>query len=367
MESFGMTCNDSGIADTPHQESESMAKRIAFCADGTWDNSNSRSNVYKLYKSLLVSGDQMPFYDDGVGADGNIILKVVEGASGIGLRQKIKDGYTKIAHVYEAGDQIFIFGFSRGAFTARSLAGMIAACGLPTENFSTDLVNKAFEAYEHESQRKNILESLSASAMDAAKITMIGVWDTVGSIGISSVLGGVDPVDDFLDTNLHPNVLNAYHALSIDEKRPQFQPTLWNTASADQTLEQVWFSGYHSDVGGGVSGIPANEKALSDIPLAWMISKASALGLAFDPLVLEALPVPIDPSYALLPLNPPNAGVNQVEPRVIADGATLADSVIVRCQDPSRRPRNLKFVNGALASSYKIATVVKPMQTGVGG
>jgi uncharacterized protein (DUF2235 family) len=344
-----------------------MAKRIAFCADGTWDNAKSQSNVYKLYKSLLVSGDQMPFYDDGVGADGNIILKVVEGASGIGLRQKIKDGYTKIAHVYEAGDQIFIFGFSRGAFTARSLAGMIAACGLPTKDFSNDVVNKAFEAYEHASQRKNILQGLSGNAMDAAKITMVGVWDTVGSIGITSLLGGVDPIDDFLDTNLHPNVLNAYHALSIDEKRPQFQPTLWNTASAGQTLEQVWFSGYHSDVGGGVSGIPANQKALSDIPLAWMISKASALGLEFEAQVMEALPVPIDPSYAVLPLNPPNGGVNQVEPRSIGEGATLADSVLVRCQDPSRRPGNLKFVNGALAPSYRIAPVVKAMQAGARG
>ena len=120
-----------------------MAKRIAFCSDGTWETASSYSNVYRLYKSLLITGDQMPFYDDGVGAVSNIFLKVVEGASGVGLRQKVKDGYTKIAHVYEAGDQIFIFGFSRGAFTARSLAGMIAACGLPTENFSTDLVNGA--------------------------------------------------------------------------------------------------------------------------------------------------------------------------------------------------------------------------------
>jgi uncharacterized protein (DUF2235 family) len=338
-----------------------MAKKIVFCADGTWDDANSRSNVYKFYKSLLVTADQMPFYDDGVGAVSNFILKLVEGAAGIGLRQKVKDGYTKIAHVYGPGDQIFIVGFSRGAYTARALAGMIAACGLPTQNFSNDLVNTAFEAYEHRSQRTEILQSLSKCSMAEAKINMVGVWDTVGSVGLAAVLGGVDPIDDFLDTNLHPNVLNAYHALAIDEKRPQFQPTLWNVASPGQTLEQVWFSGYHSDVGGGVSGIAPGEKALSDIPLAWMISKASALGLQFDPLVTSMLPMPMDPSYALLPLNPPNGGINQVQPRSIADGAVLADSVVIRCQDPARRPHNLKFVNGALAPGYAIASVVKPV------
>jgi uncharacterized protein (DUF2235 family) len=346
-----------------------MTKRIAFCSDGTWDNSSAHSNVYRLYKSLLVAGDQMPFYDDGVGADGNIILKVAEGALGLGIRQKIKDGYTKIAQVYEQGDPIFIFGFSRGAFTARSLAGMIAACGLPTKNFTTDLVNTVWSAYREpdKNKRQKILAGLSGCSMDEnAKITMVGVWDTVGSIGISSAIGGVDIVDDFLDTNLHSNVLNAYHALAIDEKRPQFQPTLWNVATAGQTLEQVWFSGYHSDVGGGVKEIQPGSKTLSDITLAWMIKKASALGLQFDPLVLAALPVPIDRSYALEPLNPPNAGLGQVEPRTIADGATLADSVVVRCQNPALRPRNLKFENGALAASYKIETVVQPLTAGAG-
>src|SRR5579875_683357 len=98
-----------------------MSKRIAFCADGTWDSSTSHTNVYKLYKALLTTGDQVAFYDDGVGADGDPLLKLVGGAFGTGLWKKIKEGYTKIAHAYEAGDQVFLFGFSRGAFTARSL------------------------------------------------------------------------------------------------------------------------------------------------------------------------------------------------------------------------------------------------------
>jgi len=103
------------------------------------DSPAKHTNVYKLYKALLVSANQMPFYDDGVGADGNPISKLLDGAFGTGLWQKIKDGYAKIAQVYEAGDQLYLFGFSRGAYTARSLAGMIAACGLPTKSFTDDL------------------------------------------------------------------------------------------------------------------------------------------------------------------------------------------------------------------------------------
>ena len=117
-----------------------MAKRIVFCSDGTWDSSVKHTNVYSLYKACQVTADQVTFYDDGVGADGNPISRLLGAAFGTGLFQKIKEGYTQIAQVYEAGDSVFLFGFSRGAYTARSLAGMIAACGLPTQNFSDALV-----------------------------------------------------------------------------------------------------------------------------------------------------------------------------------------------------------------------------------
>ena len=100
-----------------------MSKRIAFCADGTWDKADKHTNVYKLYKALKVTADQIPLYDDGVGANGGPLWRLLGGAFGTGLWKKIREGYTKIAHVYEQGDEIFIFGFSRGAYTARSLAG----------------------------------------------------------------------------------------------------------------------------------------------------------------------------------------------------------------------------------------------------
>ena len=136
-----------------------MSKRIVFCADGTWDTSSMNTNVYKLYKSLLTRADQVCFYDDGVGADGDPLWKLIGGAFGTGLWQKIKDGYTKLAHVYEAGDSLFFFGFSRGAYTARSLAGMVAACGLPTKNFTDDLVNTAFQAYRQKDKRQALLDT----------------------------------------------------------------------------------------------------------------------------------------------------------------------------------------------------------------
>lgn len=183
-----------------------MAKRIVYCADGTWNRAESGTNVVKMFHATVVGPDQITYYDVGVGADGTPLDKL---AGGNGIFQKIKNGYTKIAHVYEAGDETFLFGFSRGAYTARSLAGMIAICGLPTANFDDRLVETAFPA-----QRQALLASLSAYELFDAKISKIGVWDTVGSLGIPSLFGGIDPhLYGFLDTSLHPDVLHAYQAL----------------------------------------------------------------------------------------------------------------------------------------------------------
>ena len=261
-----------------------MGKRIIFCADGTWDEPGKDTNVYKIYKALTTSADQVPYYDDGVGSDGLLIQKLTGGAFGAGLYQKIKDGYTKISHVYEQGDEVYLFGFSRGAYTARSLAGMIAICGLPTENFTDDDVNTAFNAYRNKDQRAQLLAELNKTCdLYDAKLTMVGVWDTVGSLGIPAIFGGVSPIlYGFLDTSLHPDVLNAYHALAIDERRAEFPATLWTSSAPGQTMEQVWFCGVHCDVGGSYPA-DSDGSALSDLTLAWMVSKASALGVQFAP------------------------------------------------------------------------------------
>ena len=342
-----------------------MGKRIIFCTDGTWDNTGKNTNVYKLFKALLTTAEQVPYYDDGVGSDGLPLEKLNGGAFGLGLFQKIKDGYTKIAQTYEKGDQIFIFGFSRGAFTARSIAGMIAVCGLPTANFTDAVVETAFQAYRNKDQRPALLAQLNKTcSLFNAPISMVGVWDTVGSLGIPAIFGGVSPlIYGFLDTNLHPDVLHAYHALALDERRAEFPATLWTNPSPGQVLEQVWFAGVHCDVGGSYPDDP-DGTALSDITLAWMMGKAAALGLQFAPAVLAGLTLPMDPKYALdtkheswspLWLFPKH--------RPIPPGSTISDSVYTRCtHDASYRPGNLTFTGNDPAASYESASIVT--QTG---
>jgi uncharacterized protein (DUF2235 family) len=339
-------------------------KRIAFCADGTWDGKSNNTNVFKIYNAILVSAEQLPFYDSGVGADGNPIEKLLGGAFGTGLFQKVKDGYTRIAHAYESNDQVFIFGFSRGAYTARSIAGMIASCGLPTKDFDDSLVETAFQAYRHKDQRASLLSGLGKYGMENAQITMVGVWDTVGSLGIPSLFGGVDPVlYGFLDTSLSPKISNAYHALAIDERRGEFPPTLWTSQPAPgQTMEQVWFCGVHSDVGGGYkAGDADTNTTLSDITLGWMMSKAHALGLQFAPAALAQYTMPLKSTYALDQLHDswnPLWGVPV--PRKIAANSSLANSVVMRCQNQASgyKPSNLTLQNGVPVPGYSSVAVV---------
>jgi uncharacterized protein (DUF2235 family) len=340
-----------------------MGRRIAFCADGTWDTVTNDTNVYRMSKAIVpIPGEQFSFYDDGVGADGTPIQKLLGGAFGTGLFQKIKDGYSTISSVYEAGDELFIFGFSRGAYTARSLAGMIAACGLPTVNPDTNLVDTAFQAYRNKDQRATILATLGNYGLVPASLTMVGVWDTVGSLGIPAIFGGVSPLlYGFLDTGLNPLIQNAYHAVAVDERRAEFPSTLWTSAPASgQVIEQVYFCGVHCDVGGGYADDAGAGTALSDITFSWMMSKAQALGLVFDPGVLSTFPCPIASQDALdtkheswspLWLFP--------KPRDIAQNATLANSVEVRFQtDCTYRPCNLALVEGSPGMSYAIEAVV---------
>ena len=345
-----------------------MSKRILFCSDGTWDNSGKNTNVYKIYKAMQVAADQIPFYDDGVGADGTPIDRLLGGAFGTGLFQKVKDGYSKIAQVYEKGDEIFVFGFSRGAYTARSIAGMIANCGLPTSSFSNQVVDTAFQAYRDKDDRAKLLAGLNQScAMYNAQVTMVGVWDTVGSLGIPSLLGAVDPIlYGFLDTSLHPSIENAYHALAIDERRLEFPATLWTSQpNPGQTLEQVWFTGVHCDVGGSYPDDP-DGTALSDITLAWMMNKAAGLGVTFDAAVQAKYALPVDPKFALDQKHESwNPAWTFPRNRPIAPDAILSNSVPVRCQhDASYRPGNLKFANsanGELSQTYASAeTVAQP-------
>lgn len=335
-----------------------MGKRIIFCSDGTWDTAQSATNVYKLFKSILTLEDQLAFYDEGVGSDGTSFDKLVGGAFGNGLFQNIKDGYGKIAEVYEPGDDIFLFGFSRGAYTSRSLAGMIAICGLPTKSFDDNLVQTAFQAYRHPRQRASILASLKNYWLSHSLIKMVGVWDTVGSLGIPALFGKVGPlIYGFLDTNLHPNVLNAYHALAIDERRGEFPPTLWTQPFPPipgQVLEQVWFSGVHCNVGGGYE-----ESGLSDITLGWMLEKAGNLGLQIDPDILAKYSS-LDESHALDKMHESwNLLWLFPQTRTIPGDAAVSNTVAIRCEsEQSYQPKNLQLINGKLDASYQVVQVV---------
>jgi uncharacterized protein (DUF2235 family) len=338
-----------------------MSRRIIFCADGTWDKVKNDTNVRKLFNAIPQTPEQVPSYDDGVGTWGTFWQRLLGGAFGDGLFQKIKDGYKDIAQRYRPHDDIFIFGFSRGAYTARSLAGMIAICGLPTTDFDDHLVNTAFIAYRErdENRRAAILATLEKYQLFDAKIKMVGVWDTVGSLGIPALWGGVDPqVYGFLDTKLHPDVLNAYQALAIDERRREFPPTLWQPPSppvAGRMLEQVWFCGVHCDVGGGYD--PAG---LSDITLGWMMGKAKNLGLHIEPNIWSQY-ASLDTKYALAQLhNSWNIFWGFPNARTIASNSVLSNSVALRCQsDNSYQPQNLQMNKGVLASSYGSAQVVQ--------
>ena len=330
-----------------------------FCADGTWDTPECATNVFGLFNGISISSDQIAFYDTGVGSDGTPLEQLNGGAFGEGIFQKIRDGYTKIAHAYDQDDDIYIFGFSRGAYTARSLAGIIAVCGLPTGSFDAALVNDAFQAYRNKDQRAAF--QAKYPSIYNAKIKMVGVWDTVGSLGIPAIFGGVEADYAFLDTNLHPDVLNAHQALAIDEHRQEFPPTLWtppNPAVPGQTLEQVWFSGVHCDVGGGNS-----DMGLANITLSWMINHAKNLGLQLkDGFLGEYLSVDslnaldaIDESWSPKWLFPKR--------RTVPDVAKIANSVAIRLEyDTTYRPPNLKLnADGdALDNLYQKMPVVAP-------
>jgi uncharacterized protein (DUF2235 family) len=341
-----------------------MGKRVVFCCDGTWQTPLSGTNVYKLYKGLTVTADQVTYYDDGVGADATGFDKLIEGAIGEGLVQKILDCYTKIAHVYEEGDEIFLFGFSRGAYTARSLAGFIASCGLPTGTFDDSCVTTAFKAYRDPVNRASILAGLAACGLGDAIIQLVGVWDTVGSMGIPAIFGGFDEAQfGFLDTTLHPDVKNACQCLSIDEQRRQFPATLWSSApAAGQTIEQVWFSGCHGDVGGGTAmagGVDEGTR-LCDITLGWMVAKALEQKLTMDPTFVTQYGV-LPSKFALDAIRqswtavygPPLA-------RPVPADSKIGNSVALRVQYGAGDylPPNLTLSEGAVADSYAVVNVV---------
>jgi uncharacterized protein (DUF2235 family) len=347
-----------------------MGKRIVLCADGTWntphgvDVAEKDTNVRKLYCALTDVADQLGYYDSGVGTNGTPIDHLIGGAMGEGLFQKIQDNYQFLAYVWDPGDDVFLFGFSRGAYTARSLGGMIARFGVPTKNFDNMMVKKIFDAYRMTDATQKAAAKVSLTAeyelMDVT-VKMIGVWDTVGSLGIPGIVFSIFDQKryGFLDTTLHPCVQKAYHAVCIDERRAQFMPTLWTNADGsyrtnDDQVQQVWFSGVHCDVGGSYV-----ESQLSAIAMSWMMKKAMALGLTFTDTAMKQY-VKVDPSNAV---GPPHEEWKIIpwgipKHRTVPPNVVMSNSVQLRLDGMKEyTPENLNL-NGRKLVGYGVENVV---------
>lgn len=314
-------------------------KNIAIFCDGTWQNLTQRfpTNVTRLARAVAPKGvdahtdkpiPQIVFYDDGVGVGQGVaenVTRFVGGAIGKGLDRKIAEAYEFLCLNFEPGDRIFIFGFSRGAYTARSLAGLLRKCWILRRENITEYA-QAVEVYRNHSKdavevqlfRRNfcypaatVTEDLnfadrtkgfvaksSEQERDLGWVQYVGVWDTVGSLGLPRGLPFADILNDkyrFHDLELSRFVFNARHAVAIDEKRETFGPTLWSNlptlnqraGAADlaydlRPYQQTWFPGGHGSVGGG-----EDDGGISIGPLLWIAEGAARAGLAFDPGILQ--------------------------------------------------------------------------------
>jgi hypothetical protein len=229
--------------------------------------------------------EQRVYYHRGLGTSRWESIR--GGAFGFGLSRDVRNCYRFLVRYYEPGDELFFFGFSRGAYTARSTVGFVRNCGILRPEYA-DRVDEAYALYrdpKRDTEPKSIAARLfRRSYSHESPVRFLGVWDTVGALGIP--LSGLRLVNlinrrwQFHNTKLSPTVDAAFQALAIDERRGPFRPTLWTEDNCvdGQRREQVWFAGSHSDVGGGCP-----DPALAEIPLLWMADRARGCGLAFEP------------------------------------------------------------------------------------
>jgi len=273
-------------------------KRIALFLDGTWNTVDNNTNVWRAKSLCVTNADQISYYSAGVGTTRG--ERLAGGMFGWGLDDEVLRAYEWLIENYELGDQVFLFGFSRGAYTARSLSGFISKCGvlMPGSPLSLDQLYARYRQGAIPRTLRGLKNAPPASLSLEEKwllqysmpvpVWFQGVWDTVGALGVP--FGKIPVVSrsnyQFLDTDLMINDTHAYHAMAIDEHREAFAPTLWTRtvrqgvdAYPDRDLahvEQRWFLGAHCDVGGGYA-----DGLLSQIPLNWLLGKARLHGLQF--------------------------------------------------------------------------------------
>lgn len=305
-----------------------MARRLVVCCDGTWNVPRNNTNVFRTYDFLRQQlgappeqhrgdgvrtcsglakdgGEVVLFYDRGVGT--NWFERVRGGGLGVGLSENVRDAYYFLAHHFRPGSEIYVFGFSRGAYTARSLCGFIEAAGLLREPSESDVWRAYLDYYATEDRivarpegwsladvgkwlRKQVGDWVGADLRDFprhedVKLRFIGAYDTVGALGIplSHAVKVNEAIVGFHHTGISALIEHAVHALAVDEKRGPYTPTLWTlppgqSLEAEQTVLQVWFPGVHSDIGGGYL-----EKGIGDITFDFMMGQAAGHGMVIDP------------------------------------------------------------------------------------
>lgn len=293
-------------------ETDEASRNLVVLCDGTSNQvEGDLSNVLKLYRIASKSPLQRVFYDPGVGTIGNDsswgrlrqkIASVLSIATGAGLDANVLHAYRFLCETYRKGDRIFLFGFSRGAYTVRALAGMIHMMGLLHPD-QINLCGFALNAYKHAAERSDLHVAWDFARIVRSRtvpIHFVGVWDTVASMIVPRPDRFYVPSLRMLPyTRVNPSVRAFRHAMAIDERRRLFRLNRWAEGQdfvpfpfeepqmkMPQDCEQLWFAGNHSDVGGGY---PETRSALSKLPLDWMTNEAVAHGLHIDPAMFRHL------------------------------------------------------------------------------
>jgi uncharacterized protein (DUF2235 family) len=267
-----------------------MSKNIVICCDGTGNEfGDANSNVVKLYSTLVIDKNQVGYYHPGVGTiteHGPIARhwsRIKGLAFGAGLLSNVGDAYRYLMATYNDGDKVFLFGFSRGAYTARVLGGMLHMFGLlsPGNEGLIPYILRIFAKKSRDAKGNSANLGLAAKFKEAfsrcCPLHFVGVWDTVDSVGW--IWNPV--VLPFAGQN--PSIAIGRQALAIDERRSFYEPRLWGPPVPTimngkmQDIKQVWFSGAHSDVGGSY---PEAESAPAEVSLDWMLGEAVNAGLA---------------------------------------------------------------------------------------